>query len=130
MARRTNHPLKTLFMLALTALAGWGAYEFIYVRGFLKAEPSEINIQETRERVRSGILDAFAKDLCLITVDEIAYRANEDHFRVRVTLSHECSDTAREMCEEIANAITDDVDESVGVFAYDQAGNLLGKFIE
>ena len=130
MARRTNPPLKTLFLLALTALVAWGAYEFIHVRGILKGEPAQIDIQATRERVRSGILEAFEKDLCLITVDDISYRANEHHFRVRVTLSHECSGEARRMCEDIANAVTDQVDESLGVFAYDQAGNLLAKYLE
>jgi len=130
MAQRTNSPLKTLFMLALFALAAWGAYEFIYVRGILRREPSKIDIDATRERVRSAILDAFAKDLCLLTVDEVSYRANEEHFRVRITLSDQCSAEAREMCEEIVRTVTDQVDETLGVFAYDQAGNLVGKYIE
>ena len=130
MAQRTNHPLKTLLLLAILALVAWGAYEFLVVRGILKREPSQIDVQATRERVRSAILDAFAKDLCLLTVDDINYRANEDHYRIRVTLSHECSDQAREMCEEIVNAATGEVKESLGVFAYDQAGNLLGKYLE
>jgi len=131
MAQRTNHPLKTLFLLAVLTVIGWAAYEFIYVRGVLRGDPpSHIDIDETRERVRTVILEAFAEDRCLMAVDDITYRANEHHFRIRVTLSHECGDQAREMCEEIANAATDAVEESLGVFAYDQAGNLLAKYIE
>jgi len=130
MAQRTNHPLKTLFLLAVLAVTGWAAYEFIYVRGVLRGEPSEIDIQEVREKVRTAILDAYAKDPCLLMVDDISYRANVEHFRIRVTLGHECTDQARDLCADIANAVTDLVDESLGVFAYDQAGNLLGKYIE
>ena len=129
MSQRTNHPLKSLLLLAVVAAIGWGAYEFVYRRGILKGEPSTVDIQDTRERVRSAILDAFAKDLCLLSVDEISYRAKESHFRIRVTLSFECTDQAREMCEEIASVAAGVVDDPLGVFAYDQAGNPLAHYV-
>lgn len=130
MASRTNHPLKTLFLLAVVAGIGWGAYEFLYVRGILRPEVTSIDAKETRERVRELIMDAYEKDLCLYSVDEIAYRANEDHFRIRITLSPDCHDRARELSQDIVELVTEEVDESVGVFAYAKGGNLLAKFIE
>lgn len=130
MAQRTNHPLKSLFLLAIVGALGWGAYHFVYKGGLLTHEPSQIDVKKTRERVRSLLLDAFADDLCIQSIDEVAYRANEGHFRIRVTLSHTCGDQARELCEEIVNAADDEVEETLGVFAYDQAGNLLGKYVQ
>jgi len=130
MSQRTNHPLKTLFLLAVVAAIGWGAYEFIYVRGILRPESSEIDVQETRERLRTAILDAFETELCLKTVDEVSYRATENHYRIRITLGHDCVERARDLCVAVAASVTDQVDESLGVFAYDAAGNLMAKFIE
>ena len=130
MARRTNHPLKTLFLLAVLGGVAWGAYEFIYRRGILRHEATHLDVEETRESVRTAIFAEFESDPCLVTLDEISYRANEDHFRVRVTVSHDCYDQAREICERIAAIGSSVTDQSFGVFAYDRGGNLLVKFIQ
>lgn len=130
MSKRTNHPLKTLFLLAVVGAVAWGAYEFLYVRGILRMETTTVDVQETREKVRQLILDAYAKDLCLHDVDEISYRANENHFRIRITVSDECHERAREIAQDITELVSAEVDETVGVFAYDGAGNLIAKFLE
>lgn len=130
MAARTNHPLKTLLLLCLVAGVAWLAYEFIYVRGILKGHPEQIKQGAIIDEARATILEAFENDLCLLTLDEIVYRANEDHYRIRVTVSHECTDQSRDMCREIAELASSVLDDTVGVFAYDQAGNPVAKFIQ
>jgi len=127
---RTNHPLKTLLLLCVVAGVGWLAYEFIYKRGILKGHPEPTKERALIDETRSTILEAFEHDLCLMTLDEIVYRANEDHYRIRVTVSQECTEQARDMCREIAELAADVLDTTVGVFAYDQAGNPVAKFIQ
>ena len=130
MAQRTNHPLKTLFLLVVLAGVGWGAYEFVYKRGILRSEPTQFDVKETRETVRAAIFAEYEAELCLEEVGEISYRANEDHFRIRVTISDECPDKAREICERIAAIGSEVTDQSFGVFAYDRGGSVIAKFIQ
>ena len=130
MAKRTNHPLQTLFLLAIVAAVGWGAYEFVYKRGILRSEPTQFDVKETRETLRAAIFEEFDSDLCLEEVGAIAYRANEDHFRVRITISDECRDRAREICERIAAMGSEVTNQSFGVFAYDRGGTVIAKFIQ
>lgn len=130
MAKRTDHPLKTLLLLAVLAGVGWGAYEFVYKRGVLRSEPTQFDVKKTRETLRAAIFEEFESNLCLAEVGEISYRANEDHFRVRITISDECRDQAREICERIAAMGREVTDQSFGVFAYDRGGTVIAKFIE
>ena len=130
MSRRTNHPLKTLFLLVVVGGVAWGAYEFLHVRGVLRGKTTTIDVNKTREAVRTLILDAYRDDLCLEEVEEISYRANEKHFRIRVVVKYECRDQAREMGKNIVSLADDAAEQSISVFVYDAAGNLIAKVFE
>ena len=130
MAKQTNHPLKTLVLLAIVAAVGWGAYEFVYVRGILRSEPTQFDVQDTREKVRNAIFEELVSDPCLLSMDEISDRANEHHFRVRVTVTDECTEGARALCETIAEIGSRTTQHTFGVFAYDRGGNRVAKYVQ
>lgn len=130
MSKRTNHPLKTLFLLAVVGAVAWGAYEFLYVRGVLRGETTTIDVDKTRQEVRTLILDAYRDDPCLEEVEGISYRANEQHFRIQITVNYECRDQAREMCRNIVSLAADAAEQSISVFAYNGAGTLMARSLE
>ena len=130
MAKRTNHPIKTLLLLGIVAGAAWAAYEFIHVRKVLKPEQRTFVATEVLDSIRKNILDAYAEDVCFLELGPVHYRPREDHYRVEFTVADECVHSAMAMCQDIASLVHDQVGDQVGVFAYNTAGNPLARYVE
>jgi hypothetical protein len=117
-------------MLLVIAGIAWASYEFVYVRGVLRSEPKVFVPREVLDEVRDTILEAYEENVCFLELGPVHYRAREDHYRVEFTVADGCLPKARSMCQDIAHLLRDQVDDSVGVFAYDQAGNPIAKFLD
>ena len=130
MSQRADPLWKTFFKVVMLGTLAWAAYEFVYVRGVLRSEPKTFVAREVLDRVRDTILDAYADDVCFLELGPVHYRPKEDHYRVEFTVADQCAEKARRVCEDIANLVHDEVDDSVGVFAYNPAGNPVAKYVE
>ena len=130
MARRTNHPLKTLFLLLVTAGVAWASWEYVHVRGVFKMEPEVFVAREILDNVRDMVLERYEDDVCFLELGPVHYRPKESHYRVEFTVADGCLDSARGMCEDIAGLVHDEVNDSVGVFAFNAAGNPVARFVE
>ena len=129
MAKRTDHPLKTLALLAIVAGIGWAGYEYIHVRKVLTPTVKVFVPKEELEAIRGSILDAYADSVCLYEMGPVHYRAKENHYCVEFTISGECEEDARGMCEDIAHLVHERVKNPVGVYAFSRGGNPLAKFL-
>ena len=69
-------------------------------------------------------------DDCFLELGPVHYRPKEDHYRVEFTVADHCVEKARGVCENIAHLVHDEVDDNVGVFAFNQAGNPVAQFVE
>ena len=130
MARRANHPLKSFVLFLIVCGAGYFAYDYIYVQGGLKSETFTPQAGALCEEARNAILERYQNDYCLDQIDPIHYRAAQEHYRVRFTVPHDCTGKAKDMCMEIAVYASDILDATVGVFAFDPAGNEIAKYVQ
>ena len=130
MAKRTDHPLKTVLLLVILAGIAWAGYEFIHVRKILTPKAQAFVPKEVLDEVRESVLDAYADNVCFSEIGPVHYRPKERHYRVEFTVEDVCLHDARQMCEDIAYLVHDHVHKSVGVFAYNAAGNPVAKFLK
>lgn len=130
LARRTNHPLKSFLLFVVACGLAWLAWDYIHVQGGLKSESVAPDTSTLCEEARNAILERFQNDYCLDQIDPIHYRTAQDHYRVRFTVPHDCTGRARDMCVDIADYASTILDATVGVFAFDPAGNEIAKYVQ
>ncbi len=128
--KRTDHPLKTLLLLIVLAGIAWAGYEFIHVRKILTPEAQAFVPREVLDRVRETVLDAYSDNVCFYELGPVHYRPRENHYRLEFVIADECYPDARGLCEDIAYMVRDQVHDSVGVFAYNRAGNPIAKYLK
>lgn len=128
--KRTDHPLKTLLLLVILAGVAWAGYEFLHVRKVLTPKVQVFIPKEVLQQVRDEVIDAFSDNVCFYEMGPVHYRPKEDHYRVEFTIADQCVHEARQMCEDIAYLVYEQVHDSVGVFAFNRAGNPVAKYLK
>lgn len=129
-ARRTDHPLKTLFLLGLLATVSWAAYEQVYVRRIFGGTGGFEQVDgDRRDRIRDAILQTFGNDDCFEELGPLQYRYKEGQYRIDLVVSEVCVDDARGLCERVADLLQDDFSVKAGVFAFDGVGREVARYV-
>jgi hypothetical protein len=131
MARRTNSPVKTTFLLIVLAGAGYLAYDLLVVRKVFDMGSGHVSVDDgQRKEIRDALLARLDKNPCFLELGPMSFRAKEDRWRIDLTVADGCiGDEAQDVCRSAAEVVMDDFRLQVSVWAYDDSGREIAHFI-
>lgn len=129
MTRRARHPLKTL--LLLVAFAGAAALVWEHREKFSIDREVEKPDAKVIARIAEAVEEKFKDDPCLLGIQgPLLWRANENRYRMNIDIDPVCAGTAKDICQRMARFIKEQGEYPASVFAYNGAGDELGKYID
>jgi hypothetical protein len=131
MSSRVNHPLKSFVLFVLVLGAAWAGYEYLYKRGLLTSEASELLSKDRKDGLREAILKFYDKDPCFRDMrGNMNWRPNEQRYRVELIVVDGCEDRAKSLCEEIAQFIKHETNAKASVWAFDSGQREVAHFVD
>jgi hypothetical protein len=127
---RTNHPLKTLFLLAVLGGAAWAGYEFLWVRKILSPAPAApVLTEEEQASIRDAILTGMEDEDCFVELGSMNLRPHEGIWRIDVVVEDACWSEARSLCRKVADIVEQRFRVPASVFAYDRAAHEVAHYV-
>ena len=127
--RRSNHPLKSLFLFAVVGAAAYLAYDVIIARGMFRVEGRTFLASEARDRVRERVLAVIGGHECFRELGPLTYRPRDDAYRLEIVVSDGCTEEVQTLCMEAADAVFDETGRDCQVWAINAVGSPVARYL-